>query len=148
MTVDEYVNNPTGGRVGGLEREQYKSTMAARLDPILVRENNNIYYELGSGTGGSYWLKIKVPSESTKDVYDDVVMKFTKPKEALAMGSTSLNHSYQVQFFSNDPSFNFNHAYVYNKNNLIPNELKKKCSKVALKYRPDITNTHMFKNKL
>lgn len=142
MTVDEYVNNPSGGRVGGLEREQYKKIMADRLDVILLRENNFVEYECYKGTNNTYWLKIKVPSESTKGVTDDVVMKFNKPKDAINMGSTSLNHSYQVQFFSNDPAFNYTHAYVYNQNGLFPSELKKKASKVALKYRPSTTNLH------
>ena len=142
MTVDEYVNNPSGGRVGGLEREQYKKVMADRLDVILLRENNFVEYECYKGSAGSYWLKIKVPSESTKGITDDVVMKFNKPKDAINMGSTSMNHSFQVQFFSNDPAFNFTHAYVYNQNKLLIPELKKKASKVALKYRPTTTNLH------
>ena len=142
MTVEEYINNPSGGRVGGLEREAYKSTMNQRLDVVLVRENNNIKYHCyKTSNDGIFWLYMKVPSEVIKDFYYDVVLKFTKPKTAINMGNASMKR-YQVQFFSNDPAFMYTHAYVYNKNGLYIKELEKKMPRVVFRTRPTETNLH------
>ena len=142
MTIDEWVNNPSGGRVGGLEREAYKSTMTKRLDPVLVRENNDIKYDMYKAGNSVYWLRVKVPSEVVKGFTYDVIFKFSKPKTAIHMGSTPLNTSYQFQVFSNDPAFNYTHCYVYKKNGLLPKELEEKCNKMAMRTRPVDTNLH------
>lgn len=142
MTAEEYINNPSGGRVGGLQREAYKNVMSDRLDKILVRDNNNVPYHCYVGDkGNNYWLYMKVPSEVVKNFHYDVVIRFFKPKTTVSMGGSSLD-KYQVQFFSNDPAFVYTHVYVYNKHDLFIKDLSKKMNKLALTHRPTETNVH------
>ncbi len=142
MTFEEYINNPLQNRLGGSTREFYRISYTDRLEKIMVRENNKIDYKLYKNeSDGSYYYYIKIPSEVVKNFTYDVVIRFKRPdKKGHDVDlDTNLNR-YDVEFFSNDPSFVFNLEYTFKSKDMFVNDLKSKADPTALKYKPVQTN--------
>ena len=70
--------------------------------------------------------------------YYDVVLKFFAGSDIEDAGR-SLNR-YNMQVYSNDPSFNFTYAYVFKQNNLVIKELEPKLAKLSRTKAPTETN--------
>lgn len=133
MTFDEYITNPMGKNNAVLSlpvREAMKKMYMSKFDNVLLRENGKIDYFLYKGSGAVYYIHIKIPSEVVKNFYYDVVIKFVG--DAKKAGAFTKLDQYQVQFFSNDPAFVFNYAYVFKRNGLFIKELGPKMSKKAI----------------
>lgn len=134
MTLDEYVANPMGRSnavMSAVARESQKSSYKRKFDNLLLRENGKIdYFLYKEKKADIYFIHVKIPSETVKDFYYDVVFKFTGNAN-LASGMTGLN-KYQVQFYSNDPAFVYTYAYVFRKNGLLIPELESRMAKKAL----------------
>jgi hypothetical protein len=79
-----------------------------------------------------------MPSETTPKLYYDVMIEFTG-EDNLDYTMPKLDN-YKVRFFSNDPNFTFTFAYVYNKQGLIIQDLKKKLSAQSITDKPKVTN--------
>lgn len=141
MTFDEYIANPLGKRnavLSAITRESIRKDYTYRFNNILLRENGKIDYHLYKAKDNSYIIYIKIPSETVKKFYYDVVIRFYL-KDNKLLSSTSLN-KYQFQVFSNDPAFIYTHAYVFNENGLIFQDLKSKIGKIPLHQVPKVTN--------
>ena len=125
MTFNQYINNPYGtSSISAQARESIKASYAEKLDKIYLREEKEFKRVMFKGKK-SWFLYIKVPSETIPDFAYDVVIQFVDPDL-----HTSL-YDCEVKFFSNDPAFMYN-AYVYDKNNLLINDLKSKLPRVSL----------------
>ena len=125
MTFNQYVDNPYGtSSIPAQARESMKASYADKLDKIYLREEKEFKRIMFKGKQ-SWFLYIKVPSETIPDFSYDVVIQFVDPDL-----HTSL-YDCDVKFFSNDPAFMYN-AYVYDKNNLLINDLKSKLPRVSL----------------
>lgn len=135
MTLEQYILNPMGKNNAVLSasaREIMRKTYSKKFDNILLREHGKIeYYLYKHSKNNTYYVYMKIPSEVVKDFYYDVVMKFSA-NEDVESGGTNL-FKYNVQFYSNDPSFVYTYAHVFYKNNLFIKELAPKMSKEALK---------------
>ena len=102
-----------------------------RFDKILLREHGKVdYFLYEDSETNTFWAHIKVPSETVKRFYYDIVFKFTADQSVSGLGQDLLK--YNVQFYSNDPSFVFTFAHVFATNNLFIKELAPKMSKRAL----------------
>lgn len=134
ITFKDYINNPMGVKNSVFSnREMYRNLYKDKLDKLLVRESGKINYYLYTNKD-IYIAHIKVPSETVKDFYYDVVLQFY-PMNSKDKLSASLNN-YGVKFFSNDPAFvfTFAHAMITNKlyiMDLIPKMSKEGISTVA-----------------
>lgn len=135
MTFDQYIANPMGKNNAVLNastREIMRKTYSQKFDNLLLRENGKITYFLYKDKkSNTYWAHIKVPSETVKDFYYDVVLKFSADSDISGAGNDLFK--YHVQFYSNDPSFVYTYAHVFLKNNLFIKELASKMSKQALR---------------
>ena len=92
---------------------------------------------------GSYFIHIKVPSESQKNgkyEYDVVIRFFTDSPET--MKDTHLRN-YYIQFFSNSPSFMYQYAYLYKKEGYLINALYNKLDADYANKPPEKTNPNM-----
>lgn len=126
MTFKEYITNPSGiGTAVMSHRKMYEDLYHTKWKLIMTRENGKIDYTIYK-TKDAFYFHIKVPSEVVDKFYYDVVVK-------IKYSSTSNNlENEPVQFFSNDPSFNYTFAHAFAKHNLHIKELEPKMSKLAL----------------
>lgn len=128
MTFKEYINNPTGAKTAVMSyRKMYEDLYHDKWSKLMTRENGKIDYKCYKDKN-VYYIHIKIPSEVVEDFYYDVVVK-------LSSGKNKTMHNSDVQFFSNDPSFNYTFAYAFKKHKMTIPELEEKMSKVALKKR-------------
>ena len=74
ITFKDYINNPMGVKNSVFSnREMYRNLYKDKLDKLLVRESGKIDYYLYTNKD-IYIVHIKVPSETVKDFYYDVVL--------------------------------------------------------------------------
>ena len=142
MTFEDYILNPMqkqGKVFNATMREAMRNSYKAKFDNVLLREAGKIdYYKFRDKKNNIYYILIKVPSEIVPDFYYDVVLKFFAGSDVEDAGRT-LNR-YNMQVYSNDPSFNFTYAYVFKQNNLVIKELEPKLAKLSRTKAPIETN--------
>ena len=140
MTLDEYIQNPlgSGAVVSAIVKESVRRIYTEKFNNIMLRENGKVNYYKYKTKDNQYIIHIKVPSETVKNFYYDVVFRFFADEKVLDLGR-SLN-KYYFQVYSNDPAFVYTHVYVFNKNDLFFQDLKGKMSKLALTERPKEKN--------
>ena len=92
----------------------------------------------------SYYIHMKVPSESQKDSnYEyDVVIRFFTDDPVVA--SQNNLRSYYIQFFSNSPSFMYQYAYLYHKEGFLIKALYDKIDADYIDVPPTKTNANMI----
>ena len=134
MTLEQYIANPMGKAnavVASAYRETIKTDYTVRFHNLMVRESGKLKYYVYRDEQYNLWfIHVKVPSEHVKDFYYDVVFKFYAD-EKIKNGGRDLRNWY-VQFFSNDPAWNFTYAYAYTQNDLIIKELSSKMDKTCM----------------
>jgi len=94
----------------------------------------------------SYYIHVKIPSESQKDgkyEYDVVIRFFTDNPEVQTQDTL---RNYYVQFFSNSPSFMYQYAYLYNKEGFLIETLYNKLDADYINVPPEKTNANMQKS--
>lgn len=135
MTLEQYILNPMGKNnavMNASTREIMRKSYMSKFDNILLRENGKIrYYLYRDDKSNTSWIHVKVPSETVKNFYYDVVFKFSSAQNISLLGEDLFKCN--VQFYSNDPAFVYTYAYVFAKNGLFIRELAVKMSKTALK---------------
>ena len=142
MSFQQYIANPMGKRNAVFsQRDMYRQLYTEKFDKVFLREAGRINYTLYVDTKKDrYVAHIKVPSETVKNFYYDVVILFYS-NDAAVKSSPGLQ-DYFVKFFSNDPAFVFTYLRVFLKNDLFFEDLKPKASKLALKQDPKVTNPY------
>ena len=142
MTFEEYILNPMqkqGKVFNATMREAMRNSYTAKFNNVLLREAGKInYYKFKDKKNNIFYILIKIPSEVVPDFYYDVVLKFFAGADIEDAGR-SLNR-YNLQVFSNDPSFNFTYAYVFKQNGLVIKELEPKLAKLSRTTAPKETN--------
>ena len=144
MTYDQFIDNPLGKNSAVLTiaaRQSIIESYSKKWDVILLRENgviNHRFYK--DDKHNAYYAHFKIPSETVKKFYYDVVIKFTADAR-VGEGGRDL-FKYSVQFYSNDPSFVYTYAYVFNKNDMFIKELSNRIGRDALRHPPKVTNPH------
>ena len=131
MTFDDYIKNPMGKNnmlFSGLE--MYRKMYNDKLSKILLREAGKINYKLYKD-GNSYYIHMKIPSEVVPKFYYDTVVRF-HTINVLLYADKNLR-KYDVEFYSNDPSFVYTFAHAFIKNNMFIDILKSKMSKLSVK---------------
>lgn len=134
MTLEEYIKNPMGSSVM-TNRQVYYNMYSEKWNTIRLRENGLILYTLYK-SNEEYFIHFKIPSEVVPKFYYDTILRFYPPKDARAeaIKSRTLNN-YDVQFYSNDPSFCFTFAHAFNKNGLFIKDLESKMIEKCLKQK-------------
>ena len=131
MTFDEYIQNPMGKKNAVYSfREMYRATYTAKWNAIKLRENGYIRYTIYT-SDGNYYVHFKIPSEVVSKFYYDTIIKLSPQNATQAMERTLSN--YNVQFWSNDPSFVFTFAHAFATRDLLIRDLDSKMSKLAIK---------------
>ena len=74
MTYDEYIKNPMGVGASGISnRGLYYRLYNEKWDALLVRENNDIQYNLYKDNN-DYYIHLKIPSEGLSNFYYDTII--------------------------------------------------------------------------
>lgn len=142
MTFAQYIENPMGKANAVFSgRDSYKANYTEKFDQLYMREAGKIdrwlYYDK---VQDAYFAHFKMPSETVKDFYYDVVIRFYTNDNAERVNSSLKN--YEVQFFSNDPAFVYTYLYVFHKLKMVIDDLKGKCPKASLTMRPEQRNAY------
>ena len=142
MTFQQYIDNPLGKKNSAFsQREMYRQLYTSKFDKLFLREAGKINYKLYiDSKRGRYIAHIKIPSETVKNFYYDAVIYFYT-SDGVAASENDLKN-YEVKFFSNDPAFVFTYMRVFLKNNMLFEDLKPKCSKLALSQNPTEKNPY------
>lgn len=142
MTFQQYIDNPMGKKNAVFsQRYLYRGLYTDKFDKILLREAGKINYTLYvDKKHDQYIAHIKIPSETLKNFYYDAVIMFYT-KDAAQHSSNTLT-GYNVKFYSNDPAFVFTYMRVFLKNDLLFEDLKAKCSRLALTKDPKEKNPY------
>lgn len=142
MTFEQYIHNPAGKNasvMNAVARDAFKKSYTSKFGMLMLRENGVIntflYYDKKHN---AYYAHIKIPSETVKKFYYDVVIKFTATQNVEAAGKDLFK--WNVQFYSNDPAFCYTYAYAFNKNDLFIKELSKRMIKKCLTDKPKQKN--------
>lgn len=126
MTIEDYLNNPAGvGAAVIPNKELIRGDLTKRFEDLYSKKqgsfNGNVYKD-----GSNYFIHVVIPSESNeKENTYDVVIKFVAKASTGALVSTNVK-GYNIQIFSNSPSFTYTYAYVFDKEKLLVSELKNK----------------------
>lgn len=142
MTLEQYILNPMGKKnavLNATAREAIRGDYLKRYAQVMMREHSNIrYYLYQDSKNNKYIGHFKIPSETVNKFYYDVVLEFTADENVEESGTNLFK--YNCRFFSNDPSFVYTYANVFNNDDLLITQLKPKMSKMALKKKPEEKN--------
>lgn len=134
MTLEQYILNPMGKNnavLNATAREAIRASYTQKFNAILLREKGRINYRLYKDTKNNrYYAHIKIPSETVENFYYDTVLEFYTNEDVEEAGKNLFK--YFVNFYSNDPAFVYNYAYVFEKNKMFITQLRSKMSKVAI----------------
>ena len=138
MTLEEYIKNPMGSSVM-TNRQVYYNMYSEKWNMIRLRENGLIIYTLYQNKE-EYFIHLKIPSEVVPKFYYDTILRFYLPKSKSAEAKSKMLSNYDVQFYSNDPSFAYTFAHAFNKNNLFIKDLESKMIEKCLKEKASEKN--------
>lgn len=119
-----------------------KNTKYDQLYKEFIKDNK-IYIEGYTVIENSYYIHIKIPSESQKDSnykYDVVIRFFTDKPNLLLTPSL---RAYYMQFFSNSPGFIYKYAALYKKEDYLIKEMYNKLDSQYQNVMPEKTNSDM-----
>lgn len=132
MKIDEFLKNPQGKGAIIPGREQILMNLDYRLD--VLQKYKEIVMNIYTTENDAYYHLI-IPSENKdRDCSYDIIIKFKQTDEKDKYDQSY--RQYQVEFFSNCPSFTYGYAYVANLNGYLVKELSDKYEPVVLKYPP------------
>ena len=132
MTLEEYIRNPMGkGNAVYSQRFVYEELYTKKFNLLVAREAGIWKTQCIISNEKEYYLYIQIPSESVEHFFWDTVIGFKTGD-----GDLEKSHSltgYDIQFFSNDPSFAYTFAHAFNKNGLFIKDLESKMVEKCLK---------------
>lgn len=130
QTLEEFLNKPFGKTTG--------TSIKYRDRYVKYRNTNKIKLVGVSLVDDVYYSHVLVPSETNDRVNYDVVIQFS-PSDYKCRKQNSLEN-YTVKFFSNCPSFIYNYAALYKRENMLIEDLYKKLGVNWSDKMPDKTN--------
>ena len=143
QTLSGFMLSPFNGNADAVKDQTYSTKYRQYV------ERNRIRVHAMCRVEDSYFLHIKVPSESqSKKMNDeyayDVVIRFFTDKPEVQ--SQSHLRNYYIQFYSNSPSFMYQYAYLYNKEGYLIEALYNKIDADYIDTPPEKTNANMVKS--
>jgi hypothetical protein len=105
QTLSSFLVRPFG-KDANVEKDQ---TYYTKYRQFVAK--NSVKLHAITTVGHDWYYHMKIPSESKKDYFYDVVIRFFS-NDMDVLRQTSLN-GYYIQFYSNSPSFMYTYAYVY-----------------------------------
>ena len=131
--MEQYITNPMQSPVlTAIMRESMRNSYIKKFNALLLREHGIINYFLYKDEDhNKYYAYFKIPSETIERFYYDTIIEFTTDNNIKEAGKNLFK--YNIRFYSNDPSFVYNYAYVFSRKGLFINQLADKMSQKALR---------------
>lgn len=142
MTLRNFYKNPSGGSSSALALGAARYGFEKRYEGVTKKLKKKLPVTIFRESDTSFYYHILVPSD-TRSMDYDVVVHFFDPVEDPEKTHMSLK-DWQVEFFSNCPSFVFTYAYAYNKNGLLIESLKDKLGADVLSKKPVEKNPQLI----
>ena len=135
MTYEEYIKNPAGkGSAAFGSRKVQLQDFNDRWAKLRLREQKPpVHYLYKSKNDEEYIAHFKIPSETVAKFYYDVIVRFFPPRENGNVRQHTDLSGYNVQFFSNDPSFVYTYEHAFYVNKLFFVDLINKTSPIFIK---------------
>ncbi len=132
MKIDEFLKNPVGKGTIIPGKEQLLTNLDYRLE--VLQKYKEITMNIYTDKGNVYYHLI-IPSENKDRTNSyDVIIKFKQTEKTEQYDQSY--RQYQIEFFSNCPSFTYGYAYVANLNGYLIKELAHNYEEAVLKYPP------------
>lgn len=141
LTLGEFSKNPGRDRTIPIAVRENLRALYSMKFAVLMNYYKSIKFFMDKTEDGIYYFYIKIPSETVRDFFYDVVIKLIPPP-AIGDKVDKLD-DYFIQVFSNDPAFAFTYAYAYNKEKLIVSELVNKFPDEFISDKPKVTNPRL-----
>lgn len=119
MTLAEYLDNPMGKGDSSLPNKQMILVgLNAKYDSLISKKEKEFkLHAYQNPYASEVYFHLVIPTETDRDNTYDVVFRFFDP-DRKHKGELSIRN-YEVQMFSNTPSFAYTFAYVYNQYGLM-----------------------------
>lgn len=128
-----------------MNRKLIRDALLTKYSKYIQKKGSLINTHAYVTANGEYYFHIVLPSETERDNTYDIVIHLYDPEKKL-LGSASVR-DYELHLFSNDPSFAYTHAYVYNQNGLLLTSLADdKLGKDFIKKAPVVRNRYQVVN--
>lgn len=138
LHIHDLITNPTGKKSAYFaSREVIKRDLELKYRSLLLKHERKFEYKVFK-KDEDFIFHFKIPSTTFKDLNYDVIIDFY-PENEECLDDKNLTR-YLLRIFSNSPAFMFTYTYVCYKNNMIPREMIRFCSKEALNNAPEIRN--------
>lgn len=140
MNIREYVDNPMGKGDSSIpNRKQLIESLNIKYENLIRTKGNKIkMVAYKDKLKDIYYFHLVIPSESERNNSYDVVFMF-KDESKKHHHELSISN-YDVNVFSNSPSFAYTFAYVYAKHGLLIDWLSYKLGKEFITEKPVIRN--------
>ena len=137
MILEEFLKYPAGKGAIMPGKDELLKVLNIRFD-FMLKKRGGIDIKVYTNKDDVYYHFL-IPTETLErnNVYD-VVIKFTPRDKSNLLDKTY--KQYNIEFFSNCPSFVFTYAYVANLNGYFIKELAGKYEPETLKYPPTSRN--------
>lgn len=143
MILRDYLDNPMGAGdssivnrqliTANLNQKYNELTSKKKIEYFIYRESTSVFL-----------IHLIIPSESERDNSYDVVFRFAAGSKEIYNEKSIRN--YDVQVFSNSPSFAYTFANVYEANDLLVKSLKSKFDPLVFKKDPVVRNKYKIVN--
>lgn len=132
MKIKEFLNNPVGKGAIVPGKDIILTNLDYRLEVLLryKKININVYTQ---EENVYYHLEIPTESRERENTYD-IIIKFKPTSQANILDKSY--KQYDIEFFSNCPSFTYTYAYVAKLNGYLIPEFENKYEEIVLKYPP------------
>jgi len=132
QTLSDFIHHPFGVPF---------TDVGEKLNPKYEKFKSMISVAGYSILDDSYYIHIKVPSESSPGKFYDVVIQFMPYTET--MKKEHMLDNYVIQFFSNSPSFIYKYAALYKLHGYMIDALQEKLDPEYADRLPELSNSEM-----
>lgn len=142
ITLRSFYKNPSGGSASALAIGAVRYGFEHRYELVTKKLKKKIPIAIFRENDMSFYFHILVPSDTRDMTYDVVIHFFEKTNDP---NDTHMSmKDWQVEFFSNCPSFVFTYAYAYNKKKLLIDFLSDKLGSSAINDKPTEKNPELY----
>lgn len=134
MKIDDYIKHPAGKGAIIPGKDIIITNWDYRFELLQKNKEDELTCSIyTNGTNVYYHFIIPTENKDRKNTYD-IILKFKQTKDSDK--SDTSYRQYEIEFFSNCPSFTYGYAYVANLNGYLIKEFADKYDEKVLKYPP------------
>lgn len=134
-TVKEFYTNPSGIGITANNIGMVKREFIRRYDAVTKSAGKKVHTTIYMENENSFYFHMLIPSDMNANTYDVVLHVF----DNFNTGSGNLK-DWNINFFSNCPSFVFTYAVAYNESGLLIPFLTKRFDNKVLHLLPEVKN--------